>query len=334
MICRCLLALLALLPAHHALAWGATGHELVSGIAAELLPAELPAFLRTPQAAADIAVFGRELDRSKGSGRTHDAERDAGHFVDLDDNAMVSGFLPLEALPATREAYDTALRSKSFTQYSAGYLPYAIVDGWQQLAKDFAYWRAATKAASNAATAEERAWFDADRQRRERLIIRDLGVWSHYVGDASQPMHVTEHFNGWGNFPNPRGFSISKDLHARFEGQFVKDNFDRDAVKRAVAPYRACACTIQDRTRAILLESQAQVVPLYELEQKDTFKGHNEAGTAFVTQRLAAGAAMTRDMIVDAWRASAVLGVGYPEIKVRDIESGARILMRDDFGRD
>src|SRR5580704_16616259 len=57
-------------------AWGATGHEWISGIAIEKLPDSLPDFVRTTEAAAEIAVMGRELDRSKGSGRTHDAERD------------------------------------------------------------------------------------------------------------------------------------------------------------------------------------------------------------------------------------------------------------------
>ena len=36
-----------------------------------------------------------------------------------------------------------------------------------------------------------------------------------------------------------------------------------------------------------------------------------------------------RDMIVDAWRASADMGVGYPMISVRDIEAGRHILARD-----
>ena len=46
-------------------AWGATGHEWVSGIAIDKLPDSVPAFIRTPEAAAEIAVMGRELDRSK-----------------------------------------------------------------------------------------------------------------------------------------------------------------------------------------------------------------------------------------------------------------------------
>lgn len=165
-------------------AWGATGHEWISGIAIEKLPESIPAFVRTQAAIADIAVMGRELDRSKGAGRTHDAERDPGHWVSLADDGSVVGILPLADLPDTREQYDTLLRAKGSTQYKAGYLPYAIVDGWQQLRKDFAYWRATKKGAETALTAEERAWFDADRKLREKLILRDIGVWSHYVGDA------------------------------------------------------------------------------------------------------------------------------------------------------
>src|SRR5262245_40312289 len=124
-------------------AWGAIGHEWVSGIAIEKLPDSIPEFVRAPEAAAEIAVMGRELDRSKGAGKTHDAERDPGHYVDLSDEGAVMGVLPIAQLPDTREQYDTLLRTGGTTQYKAGYLPYSIIDGWQQIRKDFAYWRAA-----------------------------------------------------------------------------------------------------------------------------------------------------------------------------------------------
>lgn len=52
--------------------------------------------------------MGRELDRSKGAGKTHDAERDPGHYVDLADDGSVEGIVPLDKLPATREEYDSA----------------------------------------------------------------------------------------------------------------------------------------------------------------------------------------------------------------------------------
>jgi hypothetical protein len=265
-------------------AWGATGHEWISGIAIETLPDSLPGFVRSPEAAAEIAVMGRELDRSKGSGRTHDAERDPGHWILLADAppadyGAVMGVLPLAELPPTRREYDTLLRAKGFDQYQAGYLPYSIVDGWQQIRKDFAYWRAAVKGAETAATPEERAWFEADRRLREKLTLRDIGIWSHYDGDATQPLHVSVHISGWGNFANPDGYS-ARDFHPYFEGEFVKTNLVRAEVAAEVGPYRACDCSIEARTRALLLASLAEVGPLYALEKDGGLKPGDPRGIA------------------------------------------------------
>lgn len=323
---------LALLPTA-SFGWGATGHEWVSGIAVEKLPDSVPAFVRTPEAAAEIAVMGRELDRSKGAGKTHDAERDPGHYVDLADDGSVEGIVLLDKLPATREEYDTLLRAGGKTQYKAGYLPYSIVDGFQQLRKDFAYWRALTKAIETAETPEERAWFEADRRLREKLTLRDLGVWSHYGGDASQPLHVSVHYNGWGDFPNPEGYTTKK-IHAHFEGEFVKRNLKRDAVAAEVEPYRPCGCMIEQRTKALLLGSLAQVSPLYALEKEGGFKKGDQRGAAFATTRLAVGAQAVRDMIVQAWEESADTPIGYPMVNVRDIESGKVRATRKLFGAD
>ncbi len=302
-------------------AWGATGHEWISGIAIEKLPESVPAFVRTQSAIADIAVLGRELDRSKGAGRTHDSERDPGHWISLADDGSVVGILPLADLPDTREQYDTLLRARGSTQYKAGYLPYAIVDGWQQLRKDFALWRAARKGAETASTAGERAWFEADRELRERLILRDIGVWSHYVGDASQPLHVSVHYEGWGAYPNPNGYT-TRDIDFQFEGEFVRDNLVRSAIAAEVGPYRPCGCSIEDRTKELLLASLAHVEPLYALEKNGGFARGDRRGIDFANARLAVGATVVRDMIVDAWFASADTPVGYPMVNVRDIESG------------
>ena len=302
-------------------AWGATGHEWISGIAIEKLPESIPAFVRTPDAVAEIAVMGRELDRSKGAGKTHDAERDPGHWVSLADDGSVVGVLPLADLPETREEYDTLLRAKGFTQYKAGYLPYAIVDGWQQLRKDFAYWRAAKKGIETAASPEERAWFESDLRLREMLTLRDIGVWSHYVADASQPLHVSVHYEGWGDYPNPHGYT-TKDFDSYFEGEFVRDNLSRAAIAAKVGPYHSCDCSIEDRTKSLLLATLAQVEPLYVLEKDGDLKSGDPRGIAFTTDRLAAGATAVRNMIVDAWLASADAPVGYPMVNVRDIEGG------------
>ena len=302
--------------------WGATGHRLISRVAMESLPEDVPAFLRTPEVGEQMGELGREADRSKGAGRMHDAERDPGHFVNLADDATVAGSLTLAALPATREAYDTALRAAGFDQYQVGYLPYALGDGWLQLKQDFAYWRADAAGVRLAASAGGRAWFARDRQLRELLILRDLGYWSHFVGDASQPLHVSIHHSGWGNYPNPEGFSTASSLHGYVEGAFVRRVITRADVADKLPAYRDCGCGIEARIAAYLRSTQAAVVPLYALEKAGGFTGDDLRGKAFIAERLAAGAAELRDMVVDAWRQSLDGVVGYPPVPVREVEAG------------
>jgi hypothetical protein len=166
------------------------------------------------------------------------------------------GGVPLTPLPATREDYDTALRAKGWTEYKLGFLPYSIIDGWQQLRMDFGYWRVDVVGERSAETAEERAWFTKDRQLREMLIIRDLGYWSHFVADASMPLHVSIHFNGWGPFPNPKGYTTSTKIHGYFEGEFARKHVSEADVRANVKPYHDCGCTIQERTVAYLLATK------------------------------------------------------------------------------
>jgi hypothetical protein len=323
---------MALVAATSAQAWGTKGHEWISGLAVERLPAELPAFVRSPAAAAEIAVLSREPDRWRGSGLAHDAERDTGHYIHADDSGLVMGAMPFSALPRTRELFDTALRAKGSSQYQAGHLPYEIIDGWQQLVRDFAMWRAERVAARNAKDPSDRAWFVEDVKRRERLTVRDLGVWSHYVGDASNPMHASTHIAVWGANPPGKTYSNDGTLHWRFEGTFVKASLTRAEVVPGLRPYRDCACGIEARTGAYLEASRQLIVPLYDLDAAGAFgKAVSPESRAFVLARLAAGSNELRDMIVDAWRASDAVTIA-PGVKVTDVESGKAILTRAMFG--
>src|SRR5215472_11292791 len=176
-------AAFVLLVPTHALGWGSTGHRFIGEIAIQTLPEEVPSFLRTDDVARQVGELAREPDRWRGSGDVHDKERDPGHFVNIGDDLSIFGGPKLSALPPTRLDYDTALRAAGTTQYKAGYLPYSIVDGFQQLKTDFAYWRADSAGERLATTTAAREWFARDRVERESLTIRDLGVWSHFVED-------------------------------------------------------------------------------------------------------------------------------------------------------
>jgi hypothetical protein len=330
-----LLAQIAVLsPSGPAHAWGATGHEFISGIAAELFPEEIPAFLRTPQAVEIIAPFGREPDRDKHTGNPHDGALSPAHYVLLSDDGAVAGVLPLRELPITVDEYNAKLLAGNSSQYKAGYLPYEIVVGWQQLAKDFAYWRASSIGAKTAVDPADRAKFDRDRQQRELLILRDLGYWSHFPGDASMPLHTSQHFYGWGPYPNPQGYAQGDAMELFVKGTFVRRNINRDVVKSLVPPYDACNCTIWERTTKLILNSHKLVVPMYELDKKGAFKAAAPEAIALVSSQLSIGAAAVRDMVIDAWRASSDMQVGDPVVSMRDILSGKHILRWDDFHYD
>ena len=311
----------ALGPAGQALAWGSTGHRWIGRAAIQTLPRDLPAFLRSAAAAAAVGELAREPDRTRESGKAHDADRDPGHFVDGGDDGKIGGVVPLTALPATREDYETALRAVGLDSWKMGYLPYSIVEDWQQLAKDFAYWRADDAAARHTRNAAHRAWFRTDRALREQLIFADLAPLSHFVGDGSMPLHVSVHYNGWGAFPNPNGYTQAR-VHVPWEGVYVRGAVSYKAVLADMTPPTDCGCPIEQRVGAYLAADLATVIPFYELEKAGAFSGHDARGVAFTTRRVAAGASELRDEIVLAWRASEHGKVGYPALSVTDIEAG------------
>jgi hypothetical protein len=353
----------------HALGWGHTGHVLIGEVAAAHLPAEIPAFVREADGTFFVGEVAAEPDISKGSGDAgtpttdvHDAERDPGHFINMDDSGFV---MPAPAFPQvdglniknlltpgeTRRDFDTLLRNNGgalgVTQYS-GYLPFNMVDNWQQIRKDFAYVRGFTAAIANPATAPaDRDDFSRKLRIRQTLTLRDIGMWAHFMGDASQPMHVSIHYNGWGIGPNPNGYTLAP-IHAPFEGYFVKHFVSGSDVAAKIGPYVSCETVthlthcpgIEPRVRVYLQQTLSQVAPLYDLTKR--LGGDNPWKTAaptaeqkaFVVSRLAAAAQEMRDELVDAWHSSDTIGVGYPAVAVADVESGKVVWTAKAFAAD
>lgn len=305
-----------------ALAWGPDGHRMIGELAIKALPSDVPAFVRTQAAAEEVGYLAPEADRERGAGEVFDSEHSPAHFVDVNDDLTILGGPALADLPPTREKYDFALNKAHSNQYKAGYLPYSIIDGFDLLTKDFAYWRVDVAGEKFAKTDADRAWYVKDRAEREKILLHDLGIWAHFVGDGSMPLHATVHYNGWGKYPNPEGFTTAK-IHVPWENMFVHENIAEKDVAAAMTPYRDCACVIAKRTADYLIADAGRVVPLYRLEKKGAFAAKPTAeGKAFTAGRLAAGASELRDMIVDAWHASENQTVGYPGTKVTDIEAG------------
>lgn len=309
-------------------AWGAQGHRIVNGAAMRALPASLPPFLRTAAAHDEVSLLGPEADRIKGAGAPLDDDDNPAHYVDALDDGTVDG-IPLAALPVDERAYDRALHAAPAASdiWSQGYLPYAIADGWERIVRDFAYWRVDVAGEKSAPAAGDRAFFAFDRGVREALTLRDIGTWGHFVADGSQPLHVSVHFNGWNGprtaFPNPRGFSNSATIHARFETALVRAVASEDLVAARVAAGRTAQTPILAQVGAYLATTASFVPAVYALEAGGEIDAHDAAAATLVLDRLAAGAGEMRDLIAEAWDASEDAKVGYPGIAVRDLESGA-----------
>lgn len=312
-------AALALTPVVAA-SWGNTGHRIIGTLAIEALPEEVPAFLRGKQAMADMGELAREPDRSKGSGRIHDSNRDPAHYIDIDDAGKVMGGPVFSDMPPTRADYEASLQAARTDSWKAGYLQYSIADAYQQLVKDFAYWRVDTAMIKRAKGAQK-AWYKRDQARREELLWANLGNLAHYVGDGSQPLHTSVHHNGWGDYPNPEGYSTER-LHVPWEGPYVMGAVTPEMARAAMTPFTSCGCPVEKRAVAYLTTTNAFVIPFYRMWKDGRFKPGDAEGAAFAASRIGAGASELRDLIVEAWRASANSKVGWPEVSVADVESG------------
>ncbi|MBM3790545.1 MAG: hypothetical protein FJW35_09380 [Acidobacteria bacterium] len=273
----------ALVPCLHG--WGDEGHRLVSRVAVELLPEDMPAFFRT--AADRLAFLGPEPDRWRDTQEVYKALRESAgpdHFIDID---QPDDFL---ALPDDRYQYADRLRAAGKYPKDVGFLPYACLEGFQQVQVMFRMWRDPRNA--------------AEHRQIEENIIYYAGVLGHFVADGAQPLHTTVHYNGWSTSGNPEAFS-REPLHWRFEGEYVRARIRAEDFRKLVKP----AERLQDPFHGImryLLASHETVPELYRLEKKARWEQENSNAESkrFVAARLAAAAQMLADLWYTAWLGS------------------------------
>src|SRR5439155_16088033 len=52
-------------------------------------------------------------------------------------------------------------------------------------------------------------------------IVHEMGMLSHFVGDAAQPLHTTRHHHGWVG-ENPAGYTTASGFHAYIDGAVLR----------------------------------------------------------------------------------------------------------------
>jgi hypothetical protein len=268
-------------------AWGNEGHRLINRLAAETLPASVPAFLRSEAAIREIEYLGPEPDRWRSRAEPElSAAQAPEHFIDLEP-ADALGPLPRNRLDFEAEVIAAGQRPEKI-----GLQPWEAIEVWERLKAALREYRSLAAAGKDTRPVEEAAIFYS-------------GWLGHYVGDASQPLHTTIQYNGWTG-PNPNGYTSAHQIHYQFEGPFVAANEHEPEVRAKMTELKPIDGDIFDSYVAYLRHTNSYVEKVYQLEKAGGFVGAGSAESReFTAERLAAGASMLRNMIVSAWVESA-----------------------------
>ena len=270
--------------------WGHDGHSMINRLAVESLPVDVPEFLRSKAAQDAMDYYAPHPDNWRNEDPTLYATLVPEHDIDL-EWADLAGPLPrhryeyMAALTAAQAAHPEI----KMTAQNIGLLPYSTQEHFEMLESAMRSYRItlAAKQDTHAAEAE---------------VVTLAGFLGHFVGDGSQPLHMTYQYNGWTG-PNPHGYATDHQMHARFEGDYVHNNIKVGDVAPLVLGTKPALLGDEfDDYMKYLRVTNSAVEKTYQLDKAGGFTGAGspEAKT-FTEEQLARGAIELRDMIYTAW---------------------------------
>jgi len=297
-------------------AWDYEGHQTINELALASLPADFGGFEMTPAMKARIEFLAGEPDRWRNvSDLPLKHFNGPDHYIDLEDITLY-GLTP-ETLPIMRYDFvaDIALaraahpekfpsidptKDADHTRELEGFLPWTITEYFEKLKSDFGTLKALRQYGG---TPVEIANAEAD-------CVYTMGVMGHYVGDGSQPLHTTRHFNGWVG-DNPKGYTTRPNFHSWIDGGYFKQTggLNVDALIGKIHPAEKIANVdapdgmFRDVV-AYLAEQNKFVEPLYEMEKDGQLTGDGEKGLEgrpFLEGQLVKAGQMLGNLWLTAW---------------------------------
>lgn len=282
--------------------WGPEGHLMINQIAASYAPADMPKFFR--EAGARLGYLASEPDRWRDKRDVQlKAAQEPEHYIDLERVDWMAEF-PRDRWQFVRALYEkraTAANPDELLPERVGLLPYETIEVYQRLREAFRQYRQLSH----------------DRRPTEAVeqdVVFYAGWLGHYVGDTSQPMHTTIHYDGWVG-PNPNGYAVHVEptpgapptpgLHWKFETAFVAANIKTEDVTPHMHPVQRLSDPFPEYLK-FLRGSHSYVEKMYQLDKAKAFDGAGTPeGKRFVAEDLAAGAQMLVNMWYTAWLESA-----------------------------
>jgi hypothetical protein len=264
-----------------AAAWGEKGHVIVNTLAIDAAASRLPAFMNASR--NDLIYNSNEPDywREETNSPMNVAQA-PDHFFDSE----LWG--PISTIEPDRYKFMEKVAAKKVELIRVGYLPYAIVEHYGRLVNAFRHWRNATTPAA--------------REAARANAVHYAGVMGHYVGDASQPMHMTIHYNGWvQGVPNPNNYTYER-IHNRYEALYVNAAIEMGMVRAKVTGPKRLN-DVFGSIKQHLTQGFNELEPLYQLEKAGEFNPEQPRpkGTDFITTQIARAATLLSDLWCTAW---------------------------------
>jgi hypothetical protein len=297
--------------------WDYEGHRMVNQVALASLPANFPAFIRTPAAQERVAFLAGEADRWRNTPELRlQHAQEPEHFIDIEELAhcgLTATNLPpfrydfVSKVAAARLAHPELFppgRDDPARKYIwVGLLPWALTENYAKLKSAFSYLK----------TFEENGGTADEILNAQQNILYIMGVMGHYAGDSSQPLHTTIHHHGWIG-DNPKKYSVKTSIHGWVDGGYMRKvgiNFAemkphvRTARAFSVTSPNAASQDVFPVVMKFILDQYKLVEPLYALDRDGHLSDMGEAGSkgrAFITQQLLAGGHFLGDLWVSAWQ--------------------------------
>lgn len=301
------------LSTHSVQAWDYERHRLINDLALETLPQSFPRFVFTAENRERIRFLAGEPDRWRNTrDRALRHLNNPDHYFDVEYLAQYE--LKTETLSHFRYRFveqmaDARARLKlelpegntDHLKGHPGFMPWSINEHYLKLVSSFSY----LQVFKTMGTPEEIANAQAN-------VVYRMGILSHFVGDAAQPLHTTEHFNGWTG-ENPKGYTTSRRFHSWVDGGFFRSTTDPDraAITKQLNP---AALLMRPASRDLasgqfqaiidyILKQHRLVEPLYQLDKTGKLsKETPDAGREFLQKQLAAGSQMLGNLWFTAWK--------------------------------
>ena len=259
-------------------AWDYERHRLVNDLALTTLPTDFPSFVQTDSNRERIMFLGGEPDRWRNNrDRALRHLNSPDHYFDveyLDQYQLKTEKLShfryqfVEQMAVARTTFKLPLPSENSDNIKGhpGFLPWSINEHYLKLVSAFSYLKVFKEQGTVAEIANARA-----------NVVYRMGILSHFVGDTSQPLHTTKHYNGWVG-DNPKDYTVSRRFHAWIDGGFLEaiGGHDEKAMLAKVRPAKRLATPestddASGRFQTVMqyiLGQHALVEPLYQLNKE------------------------------------------------------------------